>query len=327
MNSCSLPRHRLPSFCSLRRRLPVGLRRLLVAAVLIIGLTPLVGAAQEKLAVTTSFSILADLVRQVGGEQVEVHSLVGINEDAHAFQPRPSDARRIGASALVVAHGLGFDDWLTRLARSSNFAGKVLVASAGVAGIAMHPAADAAQGHHHSEHVDPHAWQDVSNVRRYVANIRDALSALAPEHAAYFHHNAATYDAQLAQLDAELRRRFAELPPERRKVVSSHDAFAYFGKAYDVDFIAPVGVANSAEAGARAVASLILQLRRDRIPAVFIENVADPRLIERISSESGARIGGTLYSDALSGPEEPAASYVDMMRHNAATILDALTEP
>ena len=260
-------------------------------------------AHAQKLEVTTSFSILGDLVSQVGGERVKVRALIGADEDAHAFQPRPSDARNVGGAALVVVNGLGFDDWMVRLARSGGYKGEMVVASAGIDTLAMTTDDHGHDhGHDHGDEddkanakaVDPHAWQDVGNVRRYVANIADALAKADPDGATAYRANAERYDGELKALDTEIRAAFAALPAERRKVVSSHAAFGYFGRAYGIRFLSPVGVSNNAEPTAQGVARLIRQLKAEKVPAVFIENVADPRLIERIRSESGAQIGGTL---------------------------------
>ncbi len=288
----------------------------------------------QALEVTTSFSILGDLVGQVGGERVKVRTLVGADEDAHAFQPRPSDARNVGGAALVVVNGLGFDDWMVRLARSGGYKGEMVVASAGIDTLAMttddHHDHDHDHGHGDdgdkadSKAVDPHAWQDVGNVRRYVANIADALAKADPAGATAYRANAERYDGELKALDTEIRAAFAALPAERRKVVSSHAAFGYFGRAYGIRFLSPVGVSNNAEPTAQGVARLIRQLKAEKVPAVFIENVADSRLIERIRSESGAQIGGTLYSDALSKADGPAPSYVQMMRANLDALRQAL---
>ncbi len=302
-------------------------RTLSACAALLLG-----GSAHaQALEVATSFSILGDLVAQVGGERVKVRTLVGPDEDAHAFQPRPSDAREIGAAALVVVNGLGFDDWMTRLARAGGFKGTVVVASAGISTLEMTRDDGHGHGHDHDhgkgKAVDPHAWQDVANVRRYVANIAAALAAADPEGATAYRSAAERYDGELQALDAEIRAAFAALPAERRKVVSSHAAFGYFARAYDIRFLSPVGVANNAEPTAKGVARLIRQLKEEKVPAVFIENVADPRLIERIRSESGAAVGGTLYSDALSKAGGPASTYVHMMRTNLATLQKALVAP
>ena len=297
-------------------------------------------AHAQKLEVTTSFSILGDLVSQVGGERVKVRALIGADEDAHAFQPRPSDARNVGGAALVVVNGLGFDDWMVRLARSGGYKGEVVVASAGIDTLAMSKDDAHEHGHDHGHDgekandkakdkadraVDPHAWQDVGNVRRYVANIADALAKADPDGATAYRANAERYDGELKALDAEIRAAFAVLPAERRKVVSSHDAFGYFGRAYGIRFLSPVGVSNNAEPTAQGVARLIRQLKAEKVPAVFIENVADSRLIERIRSESGAQVGGTLYSDALSKADGPAPSYVQMMRTNLDALRQALS--
>ena len=284
-------------------------------------------AQPAALEVTTSFSILGDLVRQVGGDKVHVRALVGADEDAHAFQPRPSDARVIGASALVVVNGLGFDDWMTRLARSGGFKGQIVVASEGISTLAMvdddgHD--DHAHAHGPAHAADPHAWQDLGNAQRYVSNIAAALALADPTHADAYRANAERYNGELKALDSEIRTAFAALPAERRKVVSSHDAFAYFGRAYGIRFLSPVGVSNNAEPTAKGVASLIRQLKTEEIPAVFIENVVDARLIERIRSESGTRVGGTLYSDALSAAGGPAPDYLSMMRSNFKTLHEVL---
>ena len=290
-------------------------------------------ARAEPLEVSASFSILGDMVRQVGGDRVRVRTLVGANEDAHAFQPRPSDARQIGSSALVVVNGLGFDDWMARLARSGGYKGTIVVASEGVNTIEMaedehdHDHHGHDHDHDHGQGADPHAWQDLGNAQRYVANIAAALAAADPAHADSYRTNAERYQGELKVLDAEIRAAFAALPAERRKVVTSHDAFAYFGKAYGIRFLAPVGVSNNAEPTARGVARLITQLKAEKIPAVFIENIADARLIERIRAESGTRIGGTLYSDALSATGGPAPDYLSMMRSNFKVLHEALSAP
>lgn len=299
-------------------------------------------------AVVASFSILGDFVRQLGGERVQLTTLVGPDQDAHAFQPRSADARALGDAQLIVANGLGFDDWVLRLADSVGVGAKVRIASTAVNTLAMDDSEGEDQGeggghdhgnHDHEDHdhgggagkgahaIDPHAWQDVGNARRYAANIAAALIAADPAGADIYRANAAAYDLRLRALDEEIRQAFASIAPERRLVVSSHDAFAYFGRAYGLRFLAPVGVSNNAEPSARDVARLIRQLRSAGASAVFIENASDSRLIERIRSESGARIGGTLYSDALSAAAGPAPDYISMMRHNANALRAALSPP
>ena len=304
-------------------RLPFR-RAAAIACAALLALLAAHGAGATALEVTTSFSILGDFVRQVGGDRIALRVLVGPNEDAHAFQPRPSDARAIGRSQLVVANGLGFDDWIVRLARSAGFRGTVVIASANVRTLTMAHESEAGSDHDHDDGIDPHAWQDVANAQRYVVNIADALVAADPQGASVYRANAERYSLQLKALDAEIRAALANLPADRRKVVSSHDAFGYFARAYDIRFLAPVGVSNNAEPTAQGVARLIRQIKAEKAPAVFIENVVDPRLIERIRSESGARVGGTLYSDALSAADGAAPDYLSMMRHNLQRLREAL---
>jgi zinc/manganese transport system substrate-binding protein len=283
-------------------------RRLLELA----ALAPLPALAAPPLRVVASFSILADLLREVGGAAVEVASLVGPDADAHVYQPSPTDARRLAAADLVVVNGLGFEGWLDRLVRASGYRGRVAVASEGVTPrrIGAGP--------------DPHAWQDLGLARRYVANLGRALAALRPAAAADTTARATAYLTRLDALDRRVRERLARVPRERRRVVTSHDAFGYFGAAYGIDFLAPQGMSTDSEASAAAVAGLIRQIRREGVRAVFVENVTDPRLIERIAREGGVKVGGRLYSDALSAPGGPADSYLKLFAHNAEAIATAL---
>ena len=286
-------------------------------------------AHAEPMPVVTSFTILADMTRQIGGERVQVHSLVGENGNAHAFQPSPSDARRLGSAKLVIINGLGFEGWIERLVRASGYPGKVAVASTGIKALDM---PEGCHHHHHGEHghdhahggSDPHAWQDAGNALQYVDNITAALSEADPDGKALYASNAERYKGEIKALDAAIRQAFAALPEARRRVVTSHDAFAYFGRAYGMKFIAPLGINSEVEPSAREVGWLIRQIRQEQIPAVFMENITDPRLIERISKESGARLGGTLYSDSLSDENGPVPTYLTMMRYNADTLSAAL---
>lgn len=314
-----------PRLASLRQCLAgLPLLPLLLAFALFSG-----GVQAEPLRVVTSFSILADLARQVGGSRVNVHALVERDGDAHVYQPTPADARSLAQASLVVVNGLGFEGWLDRLVKSSGYRGKVVVASRGITPL-RRPGRDHGHahkhGHDHDGDADPHAWQDAANVLRYVDNIAQALAELDPAGQADYAANAARYKEKVTALDAEIRQAFLALPAAQRRVVTTHDAFAYFGKAYGIRFISPVGVSTDAEASAADVARIIRQVRKERIPAVFIENVTDSRLLERIRQESGARLGGTLYSDSLSGDAGPAPNYLEMMRHNARALAAAMAQ-
>lgn len=279
---------------------------------------PLPGVAQEKLPVVASFSILGDFVREVGGERVAVTTLVGPDGDAHVYSPTPADAKSMAAAKLVVVNGLKFEGWLTRLVKSSGTKATVATATAGIT-----PLKQAADDHGHGGE-DPHAWQSVAKAKLYVGNIREALSAADPAGKAAYEANAAAYLTKLDALEAEIKAAVARIPADRRKAITSHDAFGYFVKAYGIAFIAPQGVSTEAEASAKDVARIIRQIKAQKVPAVFLENVTNPRLAEQIARESGAKIGGRLYSDALSSGEGPAGTYIAMMKHNISQIEKAL---
>jgi zinc/manganese transport system substrate-binding protein len=269
--------------------------------------------AEGRLPVVASFSILADLVRNVGGDRIDVTVLVGPDGDAHVYEPAPADAKKIAASRLVFVNGFGLEGWLPRLVQAAGGKATVVTATNGIA--PLRKGSDA----------DPHAWQSVVNAKTYVANISDALVATAPADAEFFRANATAYLAQLDALDREVREAIATIPENRRKVISTHDAFGYFAAAYGIAFIAPLGVSTESEASARDVAGIISQIKTAKIPAIFLENISDPRLIQRIAAETGARVGGTLYSDSLTGEKGDAPTYIDMVRHNIKALTSALS--
>jgi zinc/manganese transport system substrate-binding protein len=273
--------------------------------------------APVKLKVLATFSILGDLVRNVGGDRVEVATLVGPNSDAHVYAPAPADAKKVADAKVVFTNGLGYEGWMSRLAKASGSKAPVAVASKGVK-------ERKAQGGHGHGGADPHAWQSVANAKVYVANIRDALVAADPAGKAAYEANAAAYLGKLDALDRDVKAAVAAIPADRRKIISTHDAFGYFQQAYGVEFIAPQGVSTESEPSARDVARIITQVKKQKIPAVFLENISDARLMERIAQESGARIGGKLYSDALTDDKGDAPTYIELMRHNIKQISAAL---
>ncbi|MFM7335465.1 MAG: metal ABC transporter solute-binding protein, Zn/Mn family, partial [Tabrizicola sp.] len=316
-------------------------------------------------------SILGDIVANVGGDRVEVITLVGPDGDAHVFQPAPADAEAVAGADVIIANGLGFEGWMDRLVEASGTKATLITAAEGVTPISFegeeghdHEHADGEEhghehaegeehahegeehehaegeahdhdhgkeeaGHDHAGHdhgeFDPHAWQSVANVILYVGAIEGGLSAADPEGAETYKANAAEYLAELETLDAEIRAGVAALPEDRRTVVTSHDAFGYFAASYGLTFVAPQGVSTEAEASAQDVAALITQIKETGISAVFVENIADPRLLAQIASETGAKIGGTLFSDALSAADGPAGTYLTMMRYNLGQLTQALT--
>lgn len=333
--------------------------RLMFAAALALS-AAMPARAADPIPVVASFTILADMVREIGGDRVKVTTLVGPGGDAHVFQPSPADATRLAEAKAVFVNGLHFEGWMDRLIDSAGYTGPVVVATAGVAALPFgegghedeheegHEAAAGddhdhghgeeahaeeahADGHAGDEHaghdhgdVDPHAWQNVANAVIYARNVEAGLKAADPEGAADYAARAERYVAELQALDAEIRAALAAIPAERRKVITSHDAFGYFAAAYGLEFVAPQGASTESEASAAAVARIIDQIREEKIPAVFVESITDQRLLAQISDETGARIGGELYSDSLSDADGPAGTYLAMMRHNVETLRTAL---
>ena len=278
--------------------------------------------AAQPIPVVTSFSILADLVKVIGGSHVEVTSLVGPNADAHVFDPTPADAKRLANAKLVVINGLGFEGWMDRLIKSSGYRGSVIVASRGVKTI--QEAAGHGHQHGHSHAADPHAWQNPLNIKQYVQNIRIALAAAKPAAAQEFEQRAQAYSRDLDALDQSIRERLKPIPVAQRRIVTSHDAFGYFAAAYNVKFYPLQGLSTGSEPSAADVVRIIDQIKKNKVSAIFVENISDARVLERIAKESGARIGGTLYADALSEPGTSADTYLKLIEHNAATIIKGL---
>ena len=239
--------------------------------------------------------------------------LVGPNGDAHVYQPSPADAKKIADAKLLIRNGLGLEGWFERFIAATGAKPRIVIAGQHV------KAFSEGRGK-----FDPHAWQDIANVRAYVADIRDGLIAADPDGKAAYEAGATAYLGQLATLEADVKAAIASIPAERRRIITTHDAFGYFGRAYGMTFIAPKGVSTESEATAKDVAAIIRQIKAQKIPAVFLENISDDRLMQRIAKESGAKVGGKLYSDALSEPTGPAGTYIDMMRNNIREFTAAL---
>ena len=289
------------------------MRRLVLVAILL-ALSP--AAEAKTLDIVASFSVLGEIVQEVAGDKANVHTLVGPDGDAHSFEPTPNDARTLGNADLVIVNGLGLEKWMERLIEASGYKGTVAVASRGV-----HPRLMQEEG---TNVTDPHAWQDLANGRLYVRNIADALAAADPADAAYFNDRAKSYDATLAALDSWVREAIAQVPAAKRRVITTHDAFGYFGAAYGVTFLAPEGISTDAEPSAGGLAKLIDQVRREKIRALFLENITSPQLMQTIAQETGVPLGGALFSDALSPPDGPAPTYVDMFKNNLPKLVTGM---
>lgn len=292
-------------------------------------------ASAEPLKVVASFSIIGDFAKNVGGDRIELTTLVGANGDAHVYEPRPTDAAAMADAKVVLVNGLHFEGFLGRLVEASATKASVAELTRGVEPLKMkeeHEGPEAGEaeaapeghdGHDHGD-IDPHAFQSIANARIYVKNIADAFCAADAEGCDAYRTNAAAYDAKLAETEATVKAEISAIPADKRVVITSHDAFGYFEHAYGVTFLAPEGISTEAEASAADVAALIKQVRGDKASAIFVENITNARLIEQISRETGLTVGGTLYSDALSEPDGPVGTYIDLMLYNARTIKGAI---
>lgn len=287
--------------------------------------------AQQKLRVVTSFSILGDIVAQVGGDRIDVVTLVPAMADAHVFQPSPSDARAVATADVLVASGLNFEPWLDRLAAASGFRGRRIVAAEGIAAIALrndHHGHSHGHKHDHGKAGakidDPHVWHDLTRMQTYIGNIVKGLAEADPAQADAYRARGAAYAAELKQLDAWAEAEIGKVPQAQRKVITQHDAFGYLAARYRIAFMAPQGITTEAEASADAVGRLVRQIKREKVQALFFENIANPRLIEQIAREANVKVGGRLYSDALSPPGGEADSFVKMYRLNIARLVEAM---
>ena len=267
-------------------------------------------AAAPRVVAVASFSILADMLRQVGGDLLDVVSLVPANTDAHTFQPRASDSHLLGTAAVLVENGLGLEGWMTRLGAAAGFRGTWIVATAKVTPRTIREGAKVS--------VDPHAWQDPRNGVLYVQAIAEGLTAAYPEQAGTWRANAARHIAAIEETDAWIASRYAPIPPGARRIVTTHDAFGYYGERYGITFLAAQGISSEAEPSAKGIAALIRQIRREKVRAVFLENRGNPRLATMLARETGATLLGPVFSDALSAPDGPAAEYLSMLRHNTS---------
>lgn len=300
-------------------------RRGLLALPFLSGLRPCKAAAQAAsgvLTVVASFTILGDMVRQLGGEGVALRVIAGPDADAHAFQPRPSDAVALRGATMLVRNGLGFDAWFDRLARAAGGGNPVTVTA--TEGITPRLMEAHGRGGPARRVPDPHAWQDLRLARTYLRNITAGLAMADPAGADGYGRREAGFAQRLEALDAWVRVQVATVPPTRRRVLTAHEAFGYFGAAYGIEFLAPQGISTAAEPSAAEVAKLIRQVRAEGITAVFVESIASPATLTRLAQEAGVRVGGRLYADALSGPDGPAPNFEAMVRHNVTLMVAAM---
>ena len=286
------------------------LRLLQLAILLLLNGFPIF-AKDDQFKIVTSFTILEDLVLELGGDRVSVTNLVPRNSDAHIYSPKPSDAVAISNADLIIFNGLGFEGWIFRLIKDSDKEKNYLISSDGINSL------------NRFNEIDPHAWQSFKNIRIYIDNISGKLINLMPEHEKYFVLRRNNYLKKLSELEMNLSNQLSNIPIKKRIVITSHDAFGYLGREFNIEFLAPLGLSLDAEASAEDVAKIINQIKEKKVTALFMENINNPKLLKAISKESGVPVGGKLYSDALSEIGGPAGTYIDMMRHNVKSLIEA----
>jgi ABC-type Zn uptake system ZnuABC Zn-binding protein ZnuA len=300
--------------------------RYIATATLIAALLPL--PLQAKIQVVASFSILGDIARNIGQQNIELRTVVGPDSDAHVYEPSPADAIAMAKADLILINGLQFEGFINRLVAASESKAPVIEVSKG-ADIIQDPAG----GHYHFNNgkavfhaapFDPHAWQSVANVKVYVNTITAAFCAVDKPGCTQYQENAQTYSQALDRLDSRIKSAVQSLPAGQRTVVVGHNAFRYFERDYGLHFLSPQGISTESEASAADVAGILRDIKQNSASAIFAENISNPRLVEQIADEAGMKISGVLYSDALSGPSGPASTYITMMQHNAATLISAL---
>ncbi|MEM1307423.1 MAG: zinc ABC transporter substrate-binding protein [Pseudomonadota bacterium] len=269
-------------------------------------------AYADKIKVVASFSILGDMVEQVTGDLASVTTIVGPDADAHVYTPSAGDARAVADADVIFVNGIGFETWSQKLIETSGTKAKVFVATKGITPLKV----DGEQ--------DPHAWNALPNGVTYVRNIADAMASVDEGNAKTYRANADAYAKKLMALHEKTVADLAALPKDRRTVVTAHDAFGYMADAYGLSFLAPVGIDTEAEPSAQELAQLIDQLKQAKVAGLFVENITSPALVEQISRETGLKIGGRLFSDALSEKGGPATSYLSMFEHNLGVIVTAL---
>jgi zinc/manganese transport system substrate-binding protein len=281
-------------------------------------LAPASARADAPIPVIATFSVLGDMTRQVGGPSVAVKALVGPDADTHVYEPTPADLRALVGASVLVKNGLGLEGWLDRLTDAASFRGTTIIAAHDVT-----PRKMTEEG---ATITDPHAWQDPRNGMRYAEAIGRGLGAADPAHAATYQAAAHAYAEQIRQIDTWAEAQLAPIPPARRRIITTHDAFGYYGARFGIEFLAPEGISTEFEPSAKSIAALVAQIKREKIQAVFIENMTSPTMAQMLARETGAVLGGTVYSDALSAPNGPASTYLDMVRHNTGLFAAAMRQ-
>ena len=274
-------------------------------------------SALAKIHVVTTFTILEDFAKKIGKDKIEITNLVPADNDPHMYEPTPEDVKKISSADIILTNGLGFEGWLRRLINAAQMRGTEITCTKYI-----HPRLVFED----TLVKDPHAWHSIPHAKIYVRNITKAFKTADPKNAAYYEKNMQSYLDKLTKLDESMRRKIDEVPPKNRKIITAHDAFGYLGNSYGIQVFAPQGISTESEPKIHSIIDLIKQIKKEKIHTIFIEKISDPKIIQQISRETGAKIGGELYADGLSNKDGSAPTYIDMMHYNFGLILSAMKQ-
>lgn len=278
--------------------------------------TAIISYSQGKIKVVSSASIFQDMAKNIGGDKIISESIVPIGGDPHTYTPKPSDVELVSSADLILINGLTFEGWITELIDNSGTKAKIILITEGVDPITS-------QKYHNAS--DPHAWMDASNGVKYVYNISAGLASIDPDNALFYADNGAKYNAEIKKADSYIRRQIATIPAKQRILITSHDAFQYYGRAYNITLNAIMGISTESEAQSKDVQRVVNAIKENKVPAVFIESTINPKMLQQIASDTGVKIGGELYADSVGDADSEAPTYIKMLTHNTDVIVNALT--
>lgn len=289
------------------------IKHILTASLCII---TIVSHSQNKIKVVSSASIFQDMAKNIGGDKITSESIVPVGGDPHTYTPKPSDVELVSSADLILINGLTFEGWITELIENSGTKAKVVLITEGIEPIKS-------LNYHNAS--DPHAWMNAQNGLKYAYNISAGLAAVDPDNALYYADNGSKYSAEIKKVDSYIKQQIATIPEAQRILITSHDAFQYYGRAYDITLNAIMGISTESEAQSKDVQRVVNAIKVNKVPAVFIESTINPKMLQQIASDTGVKIGGELYADSIGEEDSEAPTYLKMLTHNTDVIVNALT--
>ncbi len=292
------------------------MRKIIILLIFFTSTSFLLAKETRPLKIVATATIMADMTKNIVGDQSVVHCIVPAGADPHVYDPTPADAKLIADADLIIQNGLTFEGWLSELISNSGTKAKVITLTEGV---------DVIGSLDYTNSNDPHAWMNAANALVYIKNIKDALVEINPKNEEVYNFNYGVYKQQIEQLDNYILKEIQKIPENRRILITSHDAFQYYGKKYGIRLEAIQGTSTEAEAQTSDIIRLTKTIKENNIPAVFIESTINPKLLKGLAKENDIVVGGELFADSLGDEESEAATYLDMLRYNTDVIVAALS--